>query len=96
MRTFLLCIVVAIALVVPRVVGSHSWYSTYCCDEEDCSVYPRSDFKITPDGYLLKDGEFIPFHSGIIMKSQDGDYHRCVHAYYPHISRCFYVPDAGA
>jgi hypothetical protein len=86
---------------------AHSWYDQYCCNDGDCAPIK---VQIHPGGYMLPNGEIVPWNSPSIRRSQDGRFHLCrlqiSPSYKPKSqcaaallsqppARCLYVPDAG-
>lgn len=66
--------------------------STLCCGENDCAVIPANEVRLTAAGYLLRDGEVVPFREALL--SEDGKYHRCHR--YDGSRRCFFAPGYGS
>jgi len=55
--------------------GHRNTAGEWCCGEGDCSALPSEHVRVTPDGYLLDDGELVPFAEA--QPSPDGAYWRC-------------------
>lgn len=60
----------------------------HCCGDNDCHVVSAEDIKITKGGYLLSNGELIPYSEA--QQSEDGDYWRCKR--HDGSRRCFFAP----
>lgn len=70
--------------------GHRNGAGEWCCGEGDCFVVDPP--RITAAGYVLSDGEVVPF--GEAQPSPDGAYWRCRR---PDGSRrCFFAPPPGA
>jgi hypothetical protein len=66
-----------------------------CClagGHGDCQVYPAENVRETASGYLLADGEVIPY--GAASPSEDKNFYRCKWAWDPK-SHCFFAPPGG-
>ena len=72
---------------------AHSWYDSYCCNENDCQPLAPSDVTEGPKGYTIKGEHFVPYNDKVIRSSQDGQYHWC--EYPKGVVRCFYKPEPG-
>jgi hypothetical protein len=76
-------------------------YDSACCSEKDCYEIPVSKTpRITPHGYVMHDGTFVPKDSSRRRDSKDVRWHRC-DGYtiagpvaIPFV-RCLYVPQGG-
>lgn len=69
---------------------AHSWYDSACCSDNDCA--PEANVKETAWGYLLPNGETMPYKDKRILTSVDKDFHWC------HVGSntyCLYVPGRG-
>lgn len=64
---------------------------SHCCGDGDCFMIPRDQVKIRPDGYLLTNGEIVPFSEA--QPSEDGEYWRCKR--HDGSRRCFFRPSDG-
>jgi hypothetical protein len=95
---FSLSVVTAVLLLVAPATAHDSWISQgghrnaageWCCGEGDCFVVDPP--RVTAGGYLLNDGELVPFDEA--QPSPDGAYWRCRR---PDGSRrCFFAPPPG-
>lgn len=63
---------------------------THCCGPNDCFVIPN--VRAAPNGYILPDGEVVPFSEALI--SEDDDYWRCRAT--DGSRRCFFAPQLGS
>ncbi len=63
----------------------------WCCSEIDCRMVQSDDVRTTKGGFLLPDGELIPYAAA--LKSQDEHYWRCRSPGRP--TRCFFYPPPG-
>lgn len=95
----------AIALLVSLWVSSlnaHSFYSSQCCNERDCSPFARERVKLVEQGYII-DGNFIIGHLDNRLRETPLDeiepYHLCKRVNENAVSdkntRCLYVPQMG-
>lgn len=88
---------------------AHSFYSGYCCNENDCQPIPTRAVQVTARGYLVTlrptDHKMlgaqaapiqylVPFSQA--MESPDGGYHACILPFALTTMRCLYVPPAGS
>jgi len=64
----------------------------HCCGDNDCRALEPSDVKITPKGYVLTNGELVPFTEA--QPSEDGEYWRCKR--YDGSRRCFFAPQPSS
>lgn len=64
---------------------------SWCCSEHDCGVYPAEKVHVSDRGYVIEDGEVIPYEDA--KPSNDGRYWRCVR---PGGTRCFFAPPSGS
>lgn len=90
-------IVLVILVVAVSYARAHSWYEFECCSDKDCEALPPESVKETNNGYLLPNGQTIPYN--MARQSRDRDYHWCRlgedirqptgKAY------CFYAPSFG-
>lgn len=88
------------ALAFATYVKAHSWYEPSCCSDRDCEALAPERIQITPQGYVLPNGQTVPF--GQERVSPDKDYHWCrypgtqplVHPYNERV--CFYAPSQGS
>jgi hypothetical protein len=63
-----------------------------CCGEGDCFLVAEDGVRLTLAGYVLQNGEVVPFAEALL--SEDGRYWRCRK---PNGSRrCFFAPRGGA
>ena len=84
---------------------AHSWYSFYCCSDNDCTKISDKTVTITKKGYEVrltpKDhpsiktpfSYFVPYGEAKI--SEDSDYHACIIPGDPEHMRCLYTPNMG-
>jgi hypothetical protein len=63
----------------------------WCCGTEDCFVVPPENVKMSPAGYQMINGEFVPLSE--TQPSPDGAYWRCKRA--DGTRRCFFAPPPG-
>jgi hypothetical protein len=90
-------------------VKAHSFYSQFCCNDQDCQPIPTRAVQVTPRGYLvtLRPSDhkmlsaepapvqyLVPFSEA--KESPDGGYHACILPYALTTMRCLYVPPAGS
>jgi hypothetical protein len=83
-----------------EVAKAHSFYEASCCNDRDCAPLPPEQVQVTPQGYVLPNGQTVPF--GQERVSPDKDYHWCrypgtqplVHPYNERV--CFYAPSQGS
>ncbi len=64
----------------------------HCCGDNDCSALEPNDVKITPRGYVLTNGELVPFTEA--QPSEDGEYWRCKR--FDGSRRCFFAPQPSS
>jgi hypothetical protein len=64
----------------------------HCCGDRDCRALAPSDVRITPRGYVLTNGELVPFEEA--QPSEDGAYWRCKR--YDGSRRCFFAPQPSS
>jgi hypothetical protein len=60
----------------------------WCCNTYDCAVVPEERIRITQRGYLLENGEMIPYQNAAM--SGDGQYWHCRRP--DKTTRCFFFP----
>ena len=61
---------------------------SHCCGDNDCKVIFADDVKITPRGYVLSNGEIIPYSEA--QQSEDGEFWHCKR--HDGSRRCFFAP----
>lgn len=65
---------------------------THCCGKNDCFIVPAEQVKVTPGGYLLNNGETVPYME--TLPSEDQEYWRCKRQ--DGSRRCFFAPQPGS
>lgn len=60
----------------------------HCCGERDCFQIPAASIVSTPKGYLLPNGELVPYSEA--TPSEDGLFWRCQKS--TGERRCFFAP----
>jgi hypothetical protein len=99
-----------LAALLAGPAAAHSFYSAYCCSDQDCVPIPASAVEVIPTGWrvTLHPGQH-PFVTETVVQefthpgtggneaflSEDEDYHACKLAFSSRI-RCFYAPLGGA
>ena len=61
---------------------------SHCCGDNDCKVLSPEEVRITPRGYVLTNGELIPYSES--QTSEDGLFWRCKR--HDGSRRCFFAP----
>lgn len=77
--------------------SAHEWYAPDCCSGSDCAPVEDGGVKETASGYVLPNGEAIPFGDPRLRPSHDYQYHWC-HAQNPigfQKTYCLYIPGRG-
>jgi hypothetical protein len=64
----------------------------HCCGDNDCRALGPEEVKITPRGYVLTNGELVPFAEA--QASEDGEYWRCKR--FDGSRRCFFAPQPSS
>lgn len=78
---------------------AHSFYDIECCSERDCEPLAPDQVRVTPQGYVLPNGQTVAF--GQERVSPDRDYHWCRYpGTVPLVAPtdrkvCFYAPMGG-
>jgi hypothetical protein len=73
---------------------AHSFYSTYCCDDQDCRPVRTDAVRAEKDGWrILLTGELWPYED--TQESPDGAFHWCEWPVGSRKTRCLYAPPMG-
>jgi hypothetical protein len=64
----------------------------HCCGDNDCKMLSPEEVKVSPRGYVLMNGELVPFAE--VQPSEDGEYWRCKR--YDGSRRCFFAPQPSS
>lgn len=99
-RLLVASLIVLTMLTISGRVMAHSFYDATCCNDRDCAPLAPEQVQVTPQGYVLPNGQTVPF--GQERVSPDKDYHWCrypgtqplVHPYNERV--CFYAPSQGS
>ncbi len=71
--------------------GFRNGAGEWCCGEGDCEALPPNSVKLSPAGYQMVNGEFVPLNEA--QPSPDGAYWRCHRP--DGTRRCFFAPPNG-
>jgi hypothetical protein len=65
---------------------------SHCCGDNDCKMLSPEEVRITPRGYVLTNGELVPFSEA--QGSEDGLFWRCKR--HDGSRRCFFAPQPSS